>query len=356
MIRCLLSVWFIALAAPLLAQDAPGAAVGPRPVVTEVVAPRSGLASAWVGTVAARTELDLGFTRLGTLAERPVDLGDLVARGQLLARIDPGDLDAALRSAEAGVSVSEAQLRTAQDVADRATALVARGVDSESLGQSADRALAAAVAQVAQARAALAQARDARSYADLTAPSNGVITAVAAEPGDTVDAGAAVLRLATTEAREVGIDLQEGDVADLERGAQFRVRLQSNPDITAEAVLRAVDAQAARATRSRRAHLTLAADAAAAFRLGALVLVQPVVADDARITLPTSALIDGSAPPQVWRVDPQGRTVARVPVTTGPDFAGRILILSGVAVGDEIVTKGVNSLQDGQAVGPGLTQ
>ena len=54
-------------------------------MVSELVAPQTGLALSWVGTVAAASEIDLGFLRLCTLAERAVEIGGTVARGDVPA-------------------------------------------------------------------------------------------------------------------------------------------------------------------------------------------------------------------------------------------------------------------------------
>ena len=336
-------------AVPAAAQDQ---RVRARPVVSEIIAPRQGLASNWVGDVAAASEIDLGFLVLGTLAERIVDVGDRVARGDLLARIDAASLEADLRAAEAGEKIAEASYGTAQDAYNRAQTLVERGVNSAVNAEDAKNSLATAKASLDQARAAAAQARDARGSTDLHAPIDGVVTSVEAEPGATLSAGEKVLTLAATEGREVVIAITEEDAAVMEPGARFDVVLLANPDITSVATLKKIDPVSARATRARSAHLALADDAADAFRLGALVNAAQARGQGAAITLPLTALIQGSAQPAVWRVSPSDRTVSRVEIATGPQGVGRIIVLSGLSAGDEIVVRGVNSIEDGAAVGP----
>jgi RND family efflux transporter MFP subunit len=322
----------------------------PRPVVSEIVGPRAGLQQSYAGTVAARTKTDLGFPIAGTLAELPVQEGDVVAAGATLALIDPQQLDAEMRAAQAGVSVASAQLNSAHDAARRADALVAKGVDSPAVAEAAKSALIAAQSRLAQARASLAQARELRGFATLTAPQAGVITHVYVQPGASVTAGQAVVRLAATGEREVLIDLSEQDAAGLAPGAVFRVKLEAAPRIASTATLRLIDPVADPATRTRRLHLTLAPAAADAFRLGALVLVEPDARTRARITLPATALIGGK--PDVWVVDRADDTVHRLAVRLGPRTGDRIVIRSGLKPGQEVVTRGVNSIKDGQVVGP----
>ncbi len=325
----------------------------PRPVVSEVVTPQSGLRPQYVGTVTARVETDLGFPRIGTVAARPVRVGDVVQKGDVLARQDPEELDADLRAAEAGVTVAEAQANSARDAAARVDELVARGVDSTAAAQSAHASAAAAEAQLEQARATLARAEDARNLATLRAPQDGVITQTFAEPGATLAAGQPVLRLAGTGEREVVIDLSEQDIAGLAPGAVFHVRLEAAPLIGATATLRVIDPMADAATRTRRLHLTLASDTPAAFRLGALAVVEHVAETHARCTLQQTAMIGAQtgSDSAVWVVSRPEGIVHRTIVKTGATVGDRVLILAGLKPGDEVVTKGVNSIKDGQKVG-----
>ncbi len=344
------------IALPAAAADAPVAeAVALRPVVSIIVNPETGLPVTYVGTVAARTEADLGFPLSGTVAERPASAGDTVAKGEVLARLDPEDLDAAVRAAEAGVTVAAAQLRSATDARDRAEVLVRRGVGSATRLEDADRALVAAEAQLEQARAAAARARDLRGLATLTAPQDGVVTAVMAEPGAAVAAGQPVVRLAATGEREIVIDLTEQDVAAYPAGTRFAAHLVVNPEVSAPALLNRIDPVAYSATRTRAAHLTLQSPPAA-FRLGALVRVTPAARGDAGVALPLAAVLDAAAAAAVWVVDRSDGRVHRRPVRLGPEVGGFVVIAAGLAAGDEVVTKGIHSLDDGQAVGPRVTE
>lgn len=332
----------------------PPAPPPPRPVVSEIVSPQAGLAPAYAGTVAARSETDLGFPLAGTLAARPVQEGDVVAKGAVLAELDPQQLDAELRAAQAGVTVAAAQLNSAQDAARRADQLVARGVDSPATAEAAQSALVAAQARLAQAQAARAQAQELRGFATLTAPEAGVVTQAYVQPGAALSAGQPVLRLAATGDREAVIDLSEPDAAGLAPGAVFRVRLEAAPQIASTATLRLIDPVVDPATRTRRLHLTLAAGAGADFRLGALVLVEPDVRTLARLTLPATALIGGQ--PAVWVVDRATNRVHRVAIQTGAESGGRVVVRAGLAPGQEVVVKGVNSIEDGQQVGPRVAE
>ncbi|MCY0096677.1 efflux RND transporter periplasmic adaptor subunit [Hoeflea ulvae] len=342
----------LALALPAQAENIPESDAQPRPVVSLLVDPQVGTALSYTGTVVAKTETGLGFPMSGTVAARPVSTGDLVEKGDVLARLDTQDLNADLRTADASVTVAKAQLRSATDARERAKTLAERGVDSTTRLEDAERALVSAQAGLDQALASQARAADTLDLATLTAPYDGVVTETFAEPGATLSAGQTVLQLAAIGEREILIDLSEEEVSLRAPGDRFIASLLVKETIRTEAVLTRIDPVAERTTRTYRLHLRLE-NAPEEFRLGSLVRVLPAVGEDTSIVLPHSALLE---PPAVWIVDRTSNTVSLRPVTVS-NIAGDIAVItSGLSVGDEVVTKGIHSLEEGQAVGPRVSQ
>lgn len=347
---------FALLAAPAFAEDTPQAdAMSPRPVMSEIVSPQTRDPIRIVGVVAARSEADLGFPMVGTIAERPVDSGDLVRKGDVLARLNPEDFDSDVRSAEAGVTVASAQLRSARDAENRARQLSERGSDSTTRLEDAERALTAAEARLEQARATLTRAEDMRSFATLESPADGVITKTYEEPGASLASGQPVVRLAGTVGREITIDVSERDAAGLKLGTVLDATLAANPTVTVQATLVRIDPVAARSTRTRRVHLRLN-DPPVGFRLGALVHVSPGASTQIGVNLELTAILGLPQSPAVWIVDRKTNTVHLTPVTLGQRFGTRVRITEGLSAGDEVVTKGINSLKDGQIVGSRVSE
>jgi RND family efflux transporter MFP subunit len=351
LLPCLVLMW---LAAPALAETVAAASETPRPVVSQIVHPDAALARAFTGTIVARTQISLGFQTLGQIAERPVTVGDVVAKGQVLARLDPYTLDEDVAAAQAALATAEAQQVTATNALARARALQTRGVASTARLEDAERALAAADAAVVSATADLARATDARGYSDLVAPMDGVIVSTEAEPGAVVSAGTPVVVLASTSENEAVIDMPEALVGLLSLGDPFEVSLRGGNTPPVEGALRLVEPVVDASSRTRRVHLTLT-DPPAAYRIGSLVRAQPTAAARAALfTLPHSAIRRDGEATAVWRIDPATRAVALVPVTLDPSGVGdRAAIIDGLADGDEIITRGVNSLTQGQIVGAG---
>ncbi len=343
----------LALLAVILAgcqEEEPEAPPPPRPVVSEVLSQRPAEDARFVGTVASRSETDLAFQVVGRVAERPVDVGDIVSEGEVVARLDTDELAAAERSAKANLDQAEARLRTATDAAARTRELFSRNVSSEAEVENAEQQLAVAQSSADQARAALAQASDQVANATLKASADGVVTATYVSAGATVSAGEPVLKVARTDRLEAIIDLPQAAIAALAPDTGFKVWLDGAPRLSAKGTLAYVEPVAEAATRTRRLHIALI-DPPPAFRLGALIAADLEDGDALFLSLPEEAIVREGDAARVWRVDrPQG-TVEAVTVETGPIFAGRTRILGGLEAGDEVVVRGVHSLEDGETVG-----
>ena len=356
----------LALAAALTALAGPAAAFSlpwgrgsaaevqhhPRPVVSEILAGADLRQRSVPGVIAADIEVTLAFQTLGRLVARDVDLGDQVREGQELARLDPEDLSGNVRAAQAGVEAAGVQLATAQATADRTRELARRNVASRAQLEQAEQALAAAQAVADQASSELVRARDAEGFARITAPFDGVISAVFETPGAVVAAGMPILRLSSGKGREAVVDLPESLVSTLPRDTAFVVFQDSVPPLETRARIRLIEPMTDSATRTRRVHLSLADGDA--FRLGALIRARLGDESGEVLILPEAAIVQRNDTAHVWRV---ARTAANsgnvhlVPVQTGPRLEGYVRITGGIAPGDEIVIRGVHSLAEGQAVG-----
>jgi RND family efflux transporter MFP subunit len=131
----------------------------------------------------------------GTVTQFYVDAGDRVKRGQLLARIDTRETDAQVNAGRAGVAQAEASLSQAQLNYDRTQSLIKQGFVSQAALDKAEADLKAAQAAVEVARAGSTQALTARSFAELRAPIDGVVSQRLMELGELATAGKPVLML-----------------------------------------------------------------------------------------------------------------------------------------------------------------
>lgn len=303
----------------------------------------------YAGTVQARYESTLGFRVGGRIARRLLDVGDEVQKDQLLAVLDPSDQQNQLRSRQGDLARVEAQWLNAQASARRQQELFDRGVGAQAALDNAVTDLKTAKASRDQAQAAVDQARDQVNYSELRADHAAVITRWQVEAGQVVTVGQQVVTLARPDVKEAVIDLPSELAERLTSGVQFAVAGQLDPSVHTLATLRELEPQADSATRTRRARLTLA-DTPAAFRLGTAISVTLTSAIEPRITLPATVLQEVNGQSQIWIVDPHTHTVSPRSVSLLSRTDRTVVLAAGVAVGERVVTAGVNSLNPGQQV------
>lgn len=317
-----------------------------RPVrVAPVTFKDAHAARSFTGTIVARTEVQAGFRVGGRIAARMVEVGDRVKPGQVLARLDPTDLELSLKAAEARLAQAEAQaVQTAAEL-KRYTPLLSSGAVSQAQFDRVKAAADAAAAQKREAASSLSISRNQRAYGSLTLDQGGVITAVLADAGQTVGDGQTVLRLATDLGREVAIDVAEGDLARLSVGGTATIALWADGDISLTGTIREITPVADPASRTFRLRVTLPADAPDAVRLGMTARVSFPEADAAALALlPSSALFHQGDKPAVWVLAPSKDRVLLRPVEVAAYRPDGVAVKAGVKEGELVVTAGAHRL------------
>jgi RND family efflux transporter MFP subunit len=320
-----------------------------RPVQVQRVAFGSeDAARDFVGVVRARYETDLGFRVAGKVVTRVVDVGDRVEVGDVVARLDPQDLQLQVESAEAELAAAASNLAQAAADLERYAALKARGHAAVAAFDQKKAANDEAEARLERAKRSLDLARNQLSYAALRADADGVITATLAEPGQVVAVGQAVARLAHRGEKEAVVALPETWLGEARR-SKATVALWSDRDHSFDARLRELSPQADAATRTYAARFTIQdADDSVAFGMTATVTLSH--AADVRVArLPLSAILNRGTGASVYSVDESGALVLR-PVTVASFTEDAALITSGVRDGERIVTLGVHKLEAGLKV------
>lgn len=327
---------------------APAPEEPPRPVqVAEIRHLPADAGPSFTGVVRARREADVALRAGGRIAERLVDLGAEVTAGQVLFRLDPRDLELALRAAEADVLSAEATAAQAVNDAARSRALVSAGHVAAAFHEQREATARAATQRLAAARAQRDLARNRLDYAELRAPSAGRVTAILAESGQVVAEGAPVLRLADPSEREVLVQLPETAIGAMEATARFWAR----PEVALPVRLREVAAQADPNMRTYAARFALP-DAPDWARLGMTATIQIAAeaqAPSARI--PLSALHDRGQGPMVWRLSAEGRIEA-TPVTVLGLSESMATIRTGLPEGTRIIAMGAQLLDPDSRVRP----
>ena len=320
----------------------------PRPVLVERPQPAPGTSRSFPGEIRARAESPLAFRIGGQLVRREVDAGDRVARGQLLAVIDPGDFEAQARAAGARLAAAEAQLKRAAADRARYAALARDQLVSRSALDAQEAAWRAADGEARAARAQAEVARNQAGYAELRAPVDGVIASRQAEAGQVVAAGQAVFTLAADDGREVAIALPESAVGAFSVGQPVEVELWTAPGQRLRGRFREISPAADPVARTYAARVAIDEADAARVALGQSAEVHAAGAGPA-LSVPLSAVQGGNdGEATVWVFD-DGR-VHPVAVEAGEFGAERVPVASGLAEDDWVVVAGGHLLRDGQAV------
>ena len=224
--------------------------------VQRVAFETGGSAREFVGVVRARYETDLGFRVAGKIVTRVVNVGDRVRAGDVIARLDPQDLELQVESAEAELAAATSNL-----VAGRGRPRALH--HAEGRGLRLDRRLRPQEGGERRGRGPARSAPSARStspamqlgYADLKADADGVITATLAEPGQVVAIGQAVARLAHRGEKEAVVALPETGSARRARPRRRSAVVGARPRF--EARLRELSPQADATTRTYAARFTI---------------------------------------------------------------------------------------------------
>lgn len=319
----------------------------------------TGALVAFAGEVRAREETALSFRVGGKLVRRRVDVGDRVRAGDVLAELDPGDLQLQVQTLQAQLEAAEAQLARARADHARVAALAGDQLVSRSALDQQTATLRAAEGQVRAARAPRDLARSQTGYTALRAPRDGVISGRQAEAGQVVAAGQPVFALAADGGREVAFALPEADIRAFGAGQPVVIEPWSAPGLRLPGRIREIAPAADPQARTYAARATLDGDAAQRVDLGQSARVYiPRAGDAGAIRIPLTALHRGQrGEPVVWVIDavPAGAKPAkarRVAVRTGPFTTDGVAVLSGLKPTDWVVLAGGHLLHEGQAVLP----
>lgn len=319
-------------------------------VRTEVVRLRDHRTSVTLtGDVHARVRAELSFRVSGRVNERLVDVGTHVEAGDVLARIDPTEQQADLEAATAAVTAAQSQLRVATANFERQKTLLANGFTTRASYDQAEEAQRTAEGTLEATIAQLGTSKDALTYTELRASAAGVITARNLEVGQVAQAAQPVLTLAQDGARDAVFDLYEALFFRRAESDVVTLALMSDPTVTARGRVREVSPTIDPRTATVRVKVAID-NPPAAMTLGSAVSGtahwQPVQ----RVILPWSALTASGTAPAVWVVDPASNTVSLKPVVVENYETGAVVIKSGLAPGERVVTEGAKLLSPGQTV------
>lgn len=303
------------------------------------------------GEIQAKKDVGLAFRIGGRVLERPVNVGDRVKAGQVIARLEPALEQNALAAARAALEAARGEVSTARSTFERQERLMGQGFTTRPRFDQAQRAQETAQAGLENAEAQLELARDRLGFTELRADVDGVVTARQIEPGEVVQPGQIVVQVARDDDRDAVFNVPAAVLDTHLDDARIRIALADAPTVIAYGRVREVAPQADPVTRTFAVRVGLQSPPEA-MRLGSTVVGTIELRTAAIVAIPASALTQQGRSPAVWIVDPAKSTVSLRSVDVLRFDPGKVILSQGLEPGETIVSAGIQALHAGQRITP----
>jgi RND family efflux transporter MFP subunit len=275
--------------------------------------------------------------------------GDHVVEGQIIARLENADMQAALEQARATLSVNLADLRTAEQTLRRQKTLLDKKYISESEYETADAQCQRVKASIEVAKAGVTAAEVSMENTVIRAPFTGTVLTKDADIGEMVvpmaaSAGAksAVVTIADMSSLQVEADVAESNIEHVATGQPCEITLDAYPDVRYQGYVAKI---VPTADRSKATVMVKVAfkhyDSRVLPEMGAkaLFLTKPVEQQDLQakpfLSVPLSAVTQRDGKHLVFRV--VENCAEAVPVTVGTSSGTSVEIIEGLTPGEKII-------------------
>ncbi|MEM6629003.1 MAG: efflux RND transporter periplasmic adaptor subunit [Bacteroidota bacterium] len=320
------------------------------------------------GIAQSSKEAPLSFRVPGTITQLPVQIGQRVKRGTLIARVDPIDYSiqfdqsqAQLKSAETQVKSAQSQLASAKSNYERMERLyennsvpLSEFEQAKTSYEGAQSQYEAALASVSTAQKQSQSAGNQVDYTRLIAPFSGIVTAVNAEENEQVGAGTPIALLSSEANPEVSLGMPDQFIARIKTGEKVDIHFAVLPDQTFKGTISEVGfSSSATSTypvvvRLDKANNAIRPGMAAdvTFFFSQTTNTEPI------LLTPIKAVGEGPEGKFAFVLQAQGASyqVTKQTIEIGPLHPGGFEIRSGLKEGDKVAVAGLSSLLDGMEV------
>lgn len=279
------------------------------------------------------------------ITEVRVQVGDVVKKGQVLARIANDTVASELAEAKASVAELEASAGEAKANAERAKELREKGFYSSQLNTQYQTAQHTALARLAAAQARLQAAQLKMDKTGVLAPDDGVISARNATVGSLTQPGQELFRLIRGGRLEWRAEVSSADLAAVRTGAVAMLTAPGGE--TVKGTVRAVAPSIDPLTRNGLVYVDL--PASPAVRAGMFARGEFELGRRPALTVPQTATVLREGFAYLFRLEGEDR-VAQTKVTLGRRNGERVEVLSGLPEGARVVESGAGFLADGDVV------
>ncbi len=327
-----------------------------RPVrYTTVSSIEAGSMRTFSGLAKAGQESNLSFRVGGAVQSIPVEVGDKLKKGQVIAEIDPSQYQLEAQQAVANLSQAEATLRNAQANFERVKGLYENNNTSRNELDSARATAESSEAQVSASRKALELARLNVSYTKLKATEACGIADVLTEMNENISAGQTIVSVTCGDRLEVEIAIPESMIALIKRDMDASVSFSSIADKTFQAKVTEVGVAS---TAGSTYPVTVALkDSPNGLRSGLAAQVSFALDmgnGESNFIIPAVAIGEDVSGRYVFIVDAIEQAgigkVRRQAVTIGELTPTTLEVIEGVKEGDKVIIAGVNIVREGLKV------
>jgi len=306
--------------------------------------------------VEARRRVELFAETAGRVVSLGAEELDAVEEGQLLLQMDPILADAGVERALAAIARAESQLALADSERKRFEKLATKDAASTSRRDQAVNVEKVARANLREAQALLAEARDTRSKKEIHAPFGGVLESFTVEKGEYLRGGERVAELLDLTTARLELGVTDREVVALEAGTPVSVQLEAYPGEAFTGTILRVGAAADTTTRKFPVEVELA-NPARRILPGMVARASLELGSPGPIrAIPRDALVDQFGVQFVFVVVAEGaghESVRRpVQVRNVPFQPAIVEVVAGVEDGDQIAVSGIQELRDGSRVQP----
>lgn len=336
-----LSLALLILGLPILLTGCRGEAengkpaVAPLPTVSVTVGKAMEKTAArqveLMGSLQATEQAEIAAKVSGNIVALPVVLGSRVEKGDLLAEINAGEINARQRQAKA-------QLEQARRNFDREKNLLKKNAATRENVKALEDTLRIATAAWEEAGTML-------EYTRILAPFSGVVTGKMANVGDLATPGKPLLQVENEARLQVITNIPESMIAGVKPGDRLQVFVPP-VDLRVTGTVAEVAPTADRLSRTAPVKIDVPADPK--LRSGQFARVTLASGNATTITVPESALTAYGQMERIFVVD-DGRARLRL-VKSGTRIDGEVEILTGLRAGETVVVDGSRQLTDGQPV------
>ena len=288
-----------------------------------------------VGTTRAVQSIDVVSLTEGRIVELNITPGAMVEAGDVLARLDPGVEEATLAEAEA----NRAERTTALE---RATTL--RQSNASTVSQAAVDTLKA---ELAVAEAAVQRARHALQERTVVAPFSGVLGISTVDLGARVESSTVLTTLDDLSGVEIEFRLPETVYGQIHAGQTVDAESAAFPGRTFVGKVTAIDSRIDPVSRAFRVHALLPNEDRA-LPVGMFMRLDLALDDRHAVVVPEEALVIEGGNTLIYVVEDD--KAEKRAIRTGLRRNGIVEVLEGVAAGDVVVSRGIQSVRDGSPV------